>query len=399
MKLDKVYKYTKDLNILYVEDDIALLEEVTIVFKNYFKNIKTASNGQEALKEYNNYFNKYNEYYDLVITDLYMPIMDGQTLIKKIHSIYEEQVVIVISTNNESTDLINLIQSGINNFILKPISLNQLSNILYKTCKNIYTQNEKIKLDIEKNIHIQKRLDQEEKIDAMAEMVDNIAHQWKQPLSIISTISSGMKLQKEFGMFDDNSFIENCDTITNTTQYLSKTLDNFRNSFDTDIKKTTFNLLKDILTFFDTKEYADNNITLVKNLDGKINLFGCPDKLIQSISNIINNAKDVLSKLQKNKKYIFIDTYKDKDGAVIIIKDNGGGIKEDILSKIFEAYFTTNHQSQGKGLGLYTAYNIITNQMGGNIEVANTQYRYNNTDYIGAKFTINIPLNKDDYYA
>jgi two-component system NtrC family sensor kinase len=88
----------------------------------------------------------------------------------------------------------------------------------------------------------------------------------------------------------------------------------------------------------------------------------------------------------------FIDSAKDEDKVSIIIKDNAGGIPENIKGKIFEPYFTTKHKSQGTGIGLTMLYNIIVNGMDGSIEVENIDYSYNERDYKGASFTITIPL-------
>ena len=134
MQFDEVYQYTKDLKILYVEDDKNLLKETLIIFENYFNDIDTAINGIEALELYK------NSKYDLVITDINMPIMDGATLIKEIHNINLQQDVIIISAYSDSERLIDLIQLNISSFILKPICLEKLSLILHQTCKNIFAK-------------------------------------------------------------------------------------------------------------------------------------------------------------------------------------------------------------------------------------------------------------------
>jgi putative two-component system response regulator len=137
MNFQRVFEYTKNLHVLYVEDDEQLLKETRDVLEDFFSTVTTATNGKDALQEYQNYFDDNGFYYDLVITDINMPIMDGATLIQKIHKIFFDQVVIVISAYNDSSRLIELIQNGITNFVLKPIAPKQLMKILYKSCKNI----------------------------------------------------------------------------------------------------------------------------------------------------------------------------------------------------------------------------------------------------------------------
>jgi putative two-component system response regulator len=140
MDYGKVLKYTQDLNVLYVEDDQYLLEETTEILEDYFTVLDIAINGKDALDKYNAYYKENGTYYDLIITDINMPIMDGEALIKEIYDIFAEQVIIVVSAHSESSRLMRLIQKGITNFVLKPIEPAQLINILYKTCKSIFTQ-------------------------------------------------------------------------------------------------------------------------------------------------------------------------------------------------------------------------------------------------------------------
>jgi len=130
-------KYTKNLNILYVEDDNHLLEETSDILEDYFLKLDTAVNGQEAIEKYKIYFQEHNRYYDLILTDINMPIMSGDIFIDRVQELNSEQAIIVMSANNESDKLINLIQKNINSFILKPVKPTQLIDTLYKSCKSI----------------------------------------------------------------------------------------------------------------------------------------------------------------------------------------------------------------------------------------------------------------------
>ena len=148
MDFKKVHKYTKNLAVLYVEDDKQLRDETFEIFKDFFFQVDSAENGKDALELYTQYFQKHSFYYDLVITDINMSIMDGQTLIKKIDKINDEQAIIVVSAYNESSRLIDLIQQGITNFVLKPITPLQLMDMLHRTCKGICAQKELRELTI-----------------------------------------------------------------------------------------------------------------------------------------------------------------------------------------------------------------------------------------------------------
>jgi len=139
-KIKELIKYSETLNVLYVEDDENMREDTSEILEDYFDTLDTTINGQEALDKYNKYYQTYGEYYDLIITDINMPIMDGEVLIKEIESINDQQSIIVISAYNESSRLMRLIQKGITSFVLKPIDSTQFVGILYKTCKNIFAQ-------------------------------------------------------------------------------------------------------------------------------------------------------------------------------------------------------------------------------------------------------------------
>jgi len=141
MDYTKVLQYTQELNLLFVEDDTTLLNETSEILEDYFESLTMASNGKDALEKYNKYYDTNKRYYDLIITDLNMPIMDGETFIKEINSINPNQSIIVVSAYNDSSRLMRLIQYGITNFILKPIKPIELINMLYKTCKSIFAQN------------------------------------------------------------------------------------------------------------------------------------------------------------------------------------------------------------------------------------------------------------------
>ncbi len=141
----EILKYTKELHLLYVEDDFALREETVEILEDFFDHIDIAENGQIGLDKYKDYYKENSSYYDLVIADINMPIMDGQTLIKHIKELNSEQRIIVISAYNESSRLIKLIQAGISNFIMKPIESEQFLDIIYRVSKDIYAQKMLIK--------------------------------------------------------------------------------------------------------------------------------------------------------------------------------------------------------------------------------------------------------------
>lgn len=132
----------------------------------------------------------------------------------------------------------------------------------------------------------------------------------------------------------------------------------------------------------------NNQIEIVLDLEENIQIDGYENELTQCFINIFNNAKDALKEKDIDKKLIFISTSTNEDKTIIKIKDNAGGIPDDVLPHIFEAYFTTKHKSQGTGLGLNMTYNLIVDGMKGIIEANNLTYEYEGKDYTGAEFII-----------
>ncbi len=250
-----------------------------------------------------------------------------------------------------------------------------------------YEKNEELKQK-------EKLINSQEKLASMGEMIGNIAHQWRQPLSVISTGATGLQLQKEYGMLTDEFFIETCENINKNAQYLSKTIDDFKNFIKGERILKNFNLEENINSFIHLVEGSikSNNINVILNLEKNINLNGYPNELIQCFINIFNNSKDALNKENIEDKYIFISTFHKNDKIIISIKDNGGGIPENILEKVFDPYFTTKHKSSGTGLGLNMSYRLIVDGMKGLIKAENSTYKYNNNQYNGAKFIIELPL-------
>ncbi|MEA3353718.1 MAG: HAMP domain-containing sensor histidine kinase [Campylobacterota bacterium] len=133
-----------------------------------------------------------------------------------------------------------------------------------------------------------------------------------------------------------------------------------------------------------------NFINLITDLKDDLTIKGNLNELEQAFINIVNNSKDILSeKDKKDDRYIFITSKKIDDNTLEIkILDNGGGLKEDIIDRIFEPYFTTKHKSMGTGLGLSMADKIIRERHNGSIKVHNEEFVYNDKEFKGACFTI-----------
>ena len=277
--------------------------------------------------------------------------------------------------------------SGIITIILAFISF-FISKIIEKMF-NDYRRN--IKKEIDNTLEKERLLIQQSKMAVMGEMIGNIAHQWKQPLSTISTISTGIKFQNEMNCLNDHDITLGMDNINGSVQYLSQTIDDFRNFFKPNKTKTNFNILDALENTIKLmgSQFKNNNIELIKNINN-VELYGYYNELLQVLINILKNAKDELIKLDTNKRrIIFIDTYTDKSNLIIKIRDNANGIPSDIIEKIFDPYFTTKENDEGTGIGLYMCKQIIDG-MTGKIQVINVEYEYEAQIYYGAEFIISM---------
>ncbi len=147
--LKRLYDVTKNLAVLYVEDDEILRKKTSVMLENLFKSTHTASNGEEALDLYEEYHFKNKSYYDLVISDVKMPVMDGVVLSKNIKKINKKQNIIITSAYDESEYLIEFINVGISKFIKKPFTLETIVTSLLDVCEHLHSDSKTdyIKID------------------------------------------------------------------------------------------------------------------------------------------------------------------------------------------------------------------------------------------------------------
>lgn len=257
-----------------------------------------------------------------------------------------------------------------------------------------YSDIDKLKKLEEENKEKESFILEQSKISAMGDMLNNIAHQWRQPLSVITSIVSGMKVTMELGMSQKEDIIKDLDIINKTSQNLSKTIDSFKDSYELGDVKETFNLNEALLKSIQTLEPAFNynNISFVTQTNN-IEYFGYKDEFLLVLNKLIQNAKDAIAAKEIKEGFIFI-CLKEEDNMIRFeIYDNALGIEEEIKDKIFEPYFTTKHKAQGVGLSLYVTKNIVTKYFNGTIKFSNKDFVYENKEYSGASFVMEFPKN------
>jgi len=356
----------------------ALLESIDCNF-----NVIQANSGLEALESV------LSQKPHLIILDIQMPEMDGFEVAQLLKANKDTQdiPIIFLTAAYKSEEFVEQgFVLGAVDYLTKPIDEHQFANRI-----NLYT---KLIKSVEENRQKDLMLNEQSKLASMGEMIGNIAHQWRQPLSVISTGVTGMQLEKSYGLLTDENFDQTCDIINNNAQYLSKTIDDFKNFVTGERIKKPFNLKKDIDSFLHLVEgtIKSKNIEIILDLDEDIIIDGYENELTQCLINIFNNAKDVLLSNEDTNRLIFITTKIENKEIIIEVKDNGGGILDNIINRVFEPYFTTKHQSQGTGLGLHMTYNLIKEGMSGSIDVYNREYEHKNMTQKGAEFIIKFSI-------
>jgi len=283
----------------------------------------------------------------------------------------------------------DIIITNLNLSLLRDTDKNIIRIIYY--IKDI-TDKEKLSQEIKKQENI---ITSQAHHVSMGEMIGNIAHQWRQPLSTITVAATGLITLSEHDLVDKQKISEMCTSINDNAQYLSQTIDDFRNFIKGARVFKQFNLQENIESFLKLVNgtIKSKNLNILLDINSKTEIKSYPHELHQALMNIFNNAKDALNTNKENNRIISISVVEDNAYITIEIQDNAGGIKEEIFSRIFEPYFTTKHQSQGTGLGLHMTYKLVVEGMNGDIQVANKEFELNSSNHYGACFTIILPKN------
>jgi YesN/AraC family two-component response regulator len=360
-EINELYRYSKELSVLYVEDDRVISHETATFLEDFFSKVTTAYDGEEGVTLYKHHKSQTEEYYDLVITDINMPIKNGLEMIREIKAINNEQAIVVISAYDESSDLISLIDAGIANFVMKPISRKKFLNILQGVCKNIVNAKEREKLFLT-----------QAKLASMGLMVDNLAHQWKQPLAKINSVVLSLDFDLEDQKCKSKAIEKSLLEIEHMTKYMGNTINSFQCYYKpnriisqfslSDVVKESLLVLNDSLSTIRIEHSSNVDITYM--------LKGVKHELQHVLLIVLNNAKEALLSRKIKDPKISIDVVKVDKYYKISINDNAGGVDENMIDEIFELY---NSASQGRGLGLYISKNMIETHFNGSIKIENNK--------------------------
>lgn len=281
-------------------------------------------------------------------------------------------IVLSILVSQKIDDVLRKYQKSVQ---IKSKALKELNETLEK----------RVEEEIEKNREHEQLLVQKSRFIALGEMISNIAHQWRQPLSELSAIFMFVKFKYNMKQLDEEIMEKKSKEAEAVLEYMSHTIDDFRNFFMPKKEKEKFTLrtaMDSIMTII-SSSLSNNHINITICIDDKITLNTYINEFEQVILNIIKNAKDVLIEKQVENPWIKIYTEEKDDNIILFIEDNGGGIQVEPRIKIFDPYFTTKKDSDGTGIGLYMSKIIVDKNMNGKLRVRNSEF--------GARFEIILP--------
>jgi len=301
--------------------------------------------------------------------------------IKKL--LFYEKIIFIIS-------LITIILEGL--FIFRPAIFE-----VYKKHTKLKKLNKKLNIEVKLQVEAlreqEQMMIQQAKLAEMGDMLSDISHQWKQPLTILSMQLENMQLDME-DMGINNKLINEYFTESFTLiKHMSTTVEDFKNFYRQDTEKRTFNIYKAIEDVVNIEKsvfykYTIKNEIISDTID--IDFFGFYGQFKQVVLSLTNNAIDQIvekyeeGSLQKGEGKISFTIIKDANTISITISDNAGGIEKSILNKIFIPYFTTKETKGGSGIGLYMAKTIIEKNFNGLLSVKNNQF--------GADFSIKLDM-------
>ena len=266
----------------------------------------------------------------------------------------------------ESHQLVNAFQHLQNQLLLQ-------IQLIQESAMDLQTSHEELKQAYDELQQMQQQLVQSTKMASMGEMLAMIAHQWRQPLATINVIASSIKLEQQLGNATTEGTLEKLKKIQDTTSFLSRTINDFRDFFRPDRHRGFVQLNELVQRTIEIigLSLQTQDVELVKEFGKLTQLELFPNEVQQALINLFKNAEEALEESGIDKKRLIVRTYVQQDKQILEVQDNAGGIPEDVVDQIFFPYFSTKNKLNGTGLGLYMSRMIIEDHLGGKLTVVN----------------------------
>jgi PAS domain S-box-containing protein len=213
------------------------------------------------------------------------------------------------------------------------------------------------------------------RLAVMGEMINNIAHQWRQPLNALGVVIQEVPLCFDAGQFSREFLEENTVKAMQLIQHMSRTIEDFRNFFRSDKEMTPFRVnqvIRQTVSLIE-ESFKSRQISIAFHTESDPMIIGYPNEYAQALLNILVNAHDALVERNVDNPRIFLRTFAEKGKAVLTVTDNAGGIAEEIMGRLFDPYFTTKGPDKGTGIGLFMSKTIIEKNMGGRLTARNNR--------------------------
>jgi len=254
----------------------------------------------------------------------------------------------------------------------------------------------RIKTEVEHSRKKDQIMFQQARLASLGEMLQNIAHQWRQPLGALTMIIQSFQSKFLSGKLNEEFIDSRVEDAGVLAKNMSDTLEDFRTFFDPNKSHKSFSIKKVIDKSIDLTKYQleKEGVEVHFSMNEDIKIYGFENELTHVILNLINNSKDALCDKEIPKKRVRIIVKETLESVIINIIDNAGGIKSDIMTKVFDPYFTTKHKSVGTGIGLYMSKQMVEKHMNGKIGCKNIKHKMGmkKSELCScAMFTIEIP--------
>lgn len=354
-------------NVLIVDDiDENIYSLKLLIEENFDLNIFTATSANDAMAIL------LNKSIDLILMDVQMPDVDGfefTSYLKELEIIKDIPVIFITGIYDTEQYKSKAYEIGGIEYITKPIDNNLLTSKL-KVYIDLYESINKSKKDLDKTENL---LIHNSKMASLGEMIGIISHQLKQPLNVISLHSQCLKLSYEDGELNDEVMKDFNDNTKSQVNYMTETINGFLDFYNPNKTAEVFNIndsIQKALKILESK-ISLNNVKLDLQIDETLKTTGIKMELVQVLINIISNSLDVFIERDIKNRIIFLKLFEEDSKTVLTLEDSAGGVKDDILEKLLDPYFTT--KTTGTGIGLYMVKLIIKNNFKGDLKIMNSE--------------------------
>jgi two-component system, sensor histidine kinase and response regulator len=354
-------------NILIVDDiDENIYSLKLLIEENFDLNIFTATSANDAMAIL------LNKSIDLILMDVQMPDVDGfefTLYLKELEIIKDIPIIFITGIYDTEQYKSKAYEIGGIEYITKPIDNNLLTAKL-KVYIDIYENLNKSKKQLDKTENL---LIHNSKMASLGEMIGIISHQLKQPLNVLSLYCECLQYSFDDGEVDDTYLKDFSKNTKSQIMYMTETINGFLDFYNPNKTQEIFNINDSIqaaLKILESK-ISLNNVKIDLEVDETLKATGIKMELMQVVINIVSNSLDVFIERNIENRVIFLKLFQEDSKIILSLEDSAGGIKDEILEKILDPYFTT--KTTGTGIGLYMVKLIIKNNFKGDLKVMNSE--------------------------